>query len=96
MGTIAARKARDILTLCSKILSIEALCLAQAAELRGVEHISITSQHMVDFVRQYSPFLDEDRPLSEEIEALSDAFSDRDMTENNKIMNDAEFPQSIA
>jgi tyrosine ammonia-lyase len=79
MGTIAARRARDAVFDVSRILAIEALCLAQAIDLRlaadpvpfGEAALAVRAA-----VREVSPFLHNDRPLSAEIEALADHLID--------------------
>ena len=74
MGTIAARKTADVLDLVFTVLSIHALVLAQAAELRGGEQLNdfgAESQALVSWVRESAPKLEDDRPLSSEIERLT-------------------------
>ena len=75
MGTIAARRARDATLDVSRILAIQALCVAQAIDLRMREDdrsFSAAARAVRDAVRASAPFLGEDRPLSAEIEALAD------------------------
>lgn len=74
MGTIAARRCRDIIGLCHKVFAIEALCLAQAAEIRGLKKFGAASCDLVQRIREFSAPLEDDRPLSEEIEKLADYF----------------------
>lgn len=79
MGTIAARRARDAVTDVSRILAIQALCMAQAVDLRMREDdraFSAAARAVRGFVRGRSAFLDEDRPLSDEIEAIAAAIID--------------------
>jgi tyrosine ammonia-lyase len=74
MGTIAARRARDVVTDVSRILAIQAMCVAQAIELRqkdGGPTFSAASLALYAYVRDQVSFLDEDRPLSDEIEMLA-------------------------
>lgn len=74
MGTIAARKTADALDLVYLVLSIHALTLAQAAELRGgtaLEGFAPASQALVRWVRESSAHLDRDRPLSPDIQRLA-------------------------
>lgn len=76
MGTIAARRARDVVTDVSRILAIQAMCVAQAIDLRSREDaraFSAAARGVHAFVRGRSPFLDDDRPLSAEIEVLAEA-----------------------
>lgn len=74
MGTIAARRAGEAVTDAARILAIEAMCMAQAVELRARESDASFSQAaraVLAFAREHSAFLDEDGPLSGEIEAVA-------------------------
>lgn len=79
MGTIAARKAAELLDLAWPVLAIHALALAQAAELRAREGggdlagagFAAESRRVWAAVRAVSAPLDADRPLSDEITALA-------------------------
>ncbi|MBN2886917.1 MAG: aromatic amino acid lyase [Chromatiaceae bacterium] len=75
LGTIAARRCRDMLELLWKLLAIEAMVVAQGMDLVGqgsVATFSTSSRDIHRFVRHTVPFLTEDRPLSHEIERLAD------------------------
>jgi tyrosine ammonia-lyase len=74
MGTIAARKTRDLFADLFRIFAIQALVLAQAAELRAAQldqPISEAASRLVAQVRQVAPALVDDRPLSREIEQMA-------------------------
>ncbi|WP_375428540.1 histidine ammonia-lyase [uncultured Sphingomonas sp.] len=79
MGTIAARRARDAVADTARILAIEAMCLAQAIDLRlaadpapfGEAALAVRAA-----VRGVSAFLHDDRPLSAEIEEVADRLID--------------------
>ena len=74
MGTIAARKTADVIDLVYHVLSIHALALAQAAELRSdgtLDGFAPGSRELVRWVRECAPALGDDRPLSAEIQRLS-------------------------
>jgi tyrosine ammonia-lyase len=76
MGTIAARKAAQQLALVRTLQAIQALALAQAAELRsGPSLIGFApeSRALVAWVRELAPPLGADRPLSFEIERVATA-----------------------
>ena len=63
---------RRVLPLTWKVLAVEALALVQAADLRGSAFELGTDFHRFrDMVRGVSPHLGEDRPLFEEIEAVT-------------------------
>ncbi len=68
MGCIAAKMTRTALPLLWKIVAIEAITLAQAADLRGVEKtLGGDYRKLYDVVRSVSPKLENDRPLAEDI-----------------------------
>jgi tyrosine ammonia-lyase len=70
MGCTAAKMTRTALPLLWKLVAIEALALAQAADLRkGV--IGGDYRKLYDVVRSVSPTLKEDRPLAEDITRLT-------------------------
>ena len=74
MGTIAARRAGEAVADVARIHAIETLCTAQATELRARENdlaFSPAARAVLCFARAHSAFLDEDRPLSSEIEAVA-------------------------
>lgn len=77
MGTIAARRARDILEDVARVSAIHALCMAQALDLRKTEKdclpFSACATALHGAIRNQSAFLAEDRPLSAEIEAVATA-----------------------
>ncbi|MEM9878222.1 MAG: aromatic amino acid ammonia-lyase, partial [Pseudomonadota bacterium] len=77
MGTIAARKTSAILADAYRIIAIQALCMAQAYDLRinecDCEDFSQTTRALHAYIRQHAAFLDVDRPLSSEIEGLAQA-----------------------
>ena len=63
MGTIAARKAREILGNVRRVLAIELMCACQAIDLRGNKGLGVGTQAAYDCVRNVVPYLTEDRPL---------------------------------
>ena len=76
MGTIAARKAARQLELLRRLQAIQALALAQAAELRtgpSLVGFAAESRALVAWVRELAPPLGRDRPLSAEIERVAAA-----------------------
>jgi histidine ammonia-lyase len=70
MGTIAARMTRAMLPKLWTLTALQALALAQAADLRA-ETIGGDFQKLRRFVREVSPRLVNDRPLFEEIASLT-------------------------
>jgi tyrosine ammonia-lyase len=75
MGTIAARKVARLRPRVFELLAVEALVLAQALELCGVEKTSAgfspVSQQIWEVVRQESEFLREDRPLAPDLQRVA-------------------------
>jgi len=82
LGTIAARRARDLLGLLWRVLAIQAMALVQAAELRGLNDadggFGATARTLADSVRAEVAPLADDRPLGGDIERLSAALAARD------------------
>ena len=72
MGTIAARKAREILGNARRVLAIELMCACQAIDLRGDKCMGVGTRAAYDCVRAKIPYLTEDRPLYDDIN-LSEA-----------------------
>lgn len=71
MGTIAARDARSVAGLVAEVAAIHLLALCQAADLRGVDRLSGATRAAYEEVRAVSPFVDGDRPLDQDIEAVA-------------------------
>lgn len=73
MGTTAARKAHLVLNNLRRVLAIELLCGAQAADLTGPELLSPHGRATYAFVRRRVPFWEDDRVLAPDIERLAEA-----------------------
>jgi histidine ammonia-lyase len=72
MGCIAAKMTRTMLPLLWKILAIEAITVAQAADLRGCEKtLGGDYRKLHELVRGVSPELQSDRPLNEDIQRVT-------------------------
>lgn len=67
MGSIAARKAAEVLTNVEKIVAIELLCAAQGADLRGPEKLGKGTKVVYSLIRKHVPMLKEDRPLFQDV-----------------------------
>ncbi|MEM7621056.1 MAG: aromatic amino acid ammonia-lyase [Pseudomonadota bacterium] len=83
MGTIAARSTDSILHDIFRILAIQALCVSQAMDLLiegkvpgrrqyELSEFSETAQSVREFTRGKADFLDQDRPLSDDIETIAE------------------------
>ncbi len=72
MGCIAAKMTRTTLPLVWKLVAIEALALAQAADARGCDKVlGGDYRKLYELVRGVSPKLERDRPLFEDIERVT-------------------------
>lgn len=72
MGCTAAKMTRATLPLLWKLVAIEALALAQAADARGCDKVlGGDYRKLYGLVRGVSPKLEQDRPLFEDIERLT-------------------------
>jgi tyrosine ammonia-lyase len=68
MGCTAAKMTRAALPLLWKLMAIETLAVAQAADARGCDQVlGGDYRKLYDSVRQLSPALRSDRPLNEDI-----------------------------
>ncbi len=73
-GLNAARRTRDILKNCYYIVAFEAICAAQAAEIRGVKALSTTTRLLHGILRQTVPYFDYDTPMTDYIEGVAAQF----------------------
>ena len=76
MGTIAARKAREILGNVRRVLAIELMCACQAIDLRGDKGMGAGTRAAYDCIRSVVPFLTEDRPLYDDINRCEELLID--------------------
>jgi histidine ammonia-lyase len=72
MGSVAARKASQVIANTANVLALELVCAAQALEFQGVEQASAPARAVHAFVRTRVPFVGEDRGLHREIEWLGE------------------------
>ena len=85
MGTIAARRSAEQLELAWHVLAIHAMALAQACEVQGTcapggAGFAPASRELCAWVRARVPFLDADRPLSQDITTLAASLQQEDWT----------------
>ncbi|CAA7600222.1 histidine ammonia-lyase [Acididesulfobacillus acetoxydans] len=71
MGTIAARKAREIVRNAYYVLAIELLAAAQAADFRGAQSLGEGTRWIYDRCREQVSFVAEDRVLSADFEKFA-------------------------
>jgi histidine ammonia-lyase len=67
MGTIAARKAREILKNVRRVLAMEIMCACQGIDLRGNKGLGRGTETAYEIIRSYVPMLVKDRPLYDDI-----------------------------
>lgn len=72
MGTIAARKSREILGNTRKVLAMEVLAACQGIDLRGNKGLGIGTDTAYNIIRKYIPTLVEDRVMYKDINACED------------------------
>lgn len=82
MGTIAARKAREILGNARRVLAMELMCACQAIDLRGDKGMGIGTKPAYETVRSLIPPLEEDRPLYEDINMCESVITDGSLVFN--------------
>jgi histidine ammonia-lyase len=69
MGTIAARKSREIMENVRRVLAMEIMCACQGIDMRGNKGLGKGTKPVYEAVRKSVPVLTEDRPLYEDINA---------------------------
>lgn len=67
MGTIAARKAREIMSNTRKVLAMELLAACQGIDLRGKKGLGKGTEIAYNIVREHIPTLEEDRIMYRDI-----------------------------
>ncbi len=70
MGTIAARKARDILQNAQNVIAIELLAACQGIDLSEQKALSPAAQKVYETIRNVVPKLEEDRIMYRDINAI--------------------------
>lgn len=72
MGTIAARKAKEIMENARKVVAMEILGATQAIDLRGKRKLGIGTDVAYNIVREHTSFVEKDRVMYVEINAVED------------------------
>jgi phenylalanine ammonia-lyase len=75
MGTIAARRTRDVVRLTESVVAIHLLALCQAASIRGADRLGAT-RLIYERIRAVSPVLEGDREMENDIAAVVDILRD--------------------
>ena len=81
MGTIAARKARDIMDNVRKVIAMEILTSVQAIDLRGKKKLGIGTEAAYNIVREHTQFIDKDRIMYKDINICEDLIKDNLLVE---------------
>ncbi len=76
MGTIAARKCRDVAENVRHVIAIELLCGAQAMDLFTNLHAGVGTRAAYTVIREVVPSLEKDRRLSPDIDILERLMAD--------------------
>lgn len=83
MGTIAARKAADILKNARRVIAMELMCACQAIDLLGGQYkMGLGTAPAYRMIRQVCPMLEDDRPLYEDINNCEAILIDRSLLAN--------------
>ena len=82
MGTIAARKARDIMRNVRRVLAMEIMCACQAIDLRGDKGLGVGTEAAYSTVRAQVDQLGDDRPLYGEINQIEQLLMDESLLQN--------------
>lgn len=72
MGTTAARHAAQVVHNAAKVLAIELICAAEAAEFVGADQLAPATRVLYDHLRAVVPPVLEDRSTSSEIEHVAE------------------------
>ena len=81
MGSIAARKAMEILRNVEHIVAIELLCATQGIDFRGPEKLGQGTRVAYSLIRKRVPMLKEDRVMSKDIEAVTELIRSGELVE---------------
>jgi len=81
MGSIAARKATEILRNVEYILAIELLCAAQGIDFRGLDKLGKGTSIAYSMIRKRVPVLKEDRVLCKDVEAMVELIRSGELVE---------------
>ncbi|WP_101696590.1 histidine ammonia-lyase [Clostridium minihomine] len=79
MGTIAARKAREILGNARRVLAMELMCACQAIDMRGDKGMGVGTAPAYEAIRSLVSTLEEDRPLYEDINKCESVILDESL-----------------
>lgn len=81
MGTIAARKAKEIMENTRRVLAMELMCACQAIDLRGNKGLGLGTKAAYELIRKEVDTLVDDRPLYEDINKCEYLITSRKLIE---------------
>jgi len=81
MAPIAARDARTVVALVEEVVAIHLIALCQALELRGLDRAARATRRVHEFVREYVPFVSDDRAMDRDIQAVLRLIRDNSLTD---------------
>ncbi|KON66640.1 histidine ammonia-lyase [Peribacillus butanolivorans] len=87
MGTTAARHAYQIIQNSRKVLAIEAICAAQAADFRGSNKLAPETKRVYSKIREAVPTITQDRIFSLDIERLAKLLKEDVREVNYQLMH---------
>jgi len=79
MGTIAARKAREIIGHVQYVLGIEWLCAAQAADMRNADALGVGSRVAWETLRSSVSFMERDRIIYPDMDIAAELIRSRSL-----------------
>lgn len=78
MGTIAARKTREIIANSHKVLAMEIMTALQAIDFRNANKCGIRTKRIYDFIRKHIPFIEADTIMYQHIHKMIEIIQDKD------------------
>ena len=81
MGTIAARKAADIVANTKRVLSMELMAACQGIDMRGKKQLGMGTAPVYEAVREVCSYLDKDRELYDDINRVEELITSGKVTE---------------
>jgi histidine ammonia-lyase len=85
MGTIGARKARQIIGNTEKVLAMELFTALQALDFRDVNKMSSRTKAIYDYIRKEVPFIEEDTIMYKKIHRVNELINDKEFEELIKV-----------
>jgi histidine ammonia-lyase len=79
MGTIGARKAREIMKNARRVVAMEMMCACQAIDLRGKKQLGTATEIAYNILRNKVKKLEEDRELFEDINKCDELLISEEM-----------------